>query len=115
MKIDTYSNGLFQIIKLEDELSIISDLSELKFLIDGYITQGKKNIAVEFKDTTYIYSGAIAVLVQCYKALSFENKKGNLCIIERNKNIRSIFSTLELDRVFKIYCSEDELPSVLPE
>ncbi len=109
MKIDINTHGGFQIVRIEEELEIITDLSELKFLIDGYISVGKRKIAVSFSDTSYIYSGAIAVLMNCHNALA-EYDDGELCILEPNKDIRSIFSVLNIDKVLTIYDSVDDLP-----
>lgn len=109
MKIDIHTHGSFKVLKFEDELAIIADLSELKFLIDGYIKQGKRKIAVAFSEASYIYSGAIAVLVECRKEL-VENSGGRLCIIEPNEDIKSVFSISNLDKILEIYDSEDDLP-----
>ena len=49
MKIDIHDHGSFKVLKVEDELEIITDLSELKFLIDGYISQGIYKIAISFR------------------------------------------------------------------
>ena len=101
----------YQVITIEDDLSIISELSELRFLIEGYITEGKNCIAVSFTNTSYIYSGAIAVLIDCYKKI--KNVGGDLCIIEGNPQIISIFRMLNIDRVIKIHKSVDDLQAVV--
>jgi anti-anti-sigma factor len=111
MNIGISVNAGYQIITIEDELNIISELSELRFLIEGYITEGKSNIAVQFTNTSYIYSGAIAVLIDCYKKI--RNVGGDLCIIEGSSQIISIFRMLNIDRVIHIFKSADELQSVV--
>lgn len=108
MKIDIGENGIYQILKIEDDLKIISDLSELRFLIRGYLNQGKRYIAVSFTGASYIYSGAIAVLVDCYKRIKNEN--GILCIVESHPQILSIFEFLHLNKVIPIFKTIDELP-----
>jgi anti-sigma B factor antagonist len=112
MNIDISVNSGYQVITIEDDLSIISELSELRFLIEGYITEGKNNIAVQFTNTSYIYSGAIAVLIDCYKKI--KNVGGHLCIIEGNPQIISIFRMLNIDRVIQIYKSTDDLQTAVP-
>jgi len=109
MKINITPHQDYQVVRIEDELEIITDLSELKFLIDGYISVGKHKIAVAFSNTSYIYSGAIAVLMSCHNTLS-EYDEGELCIVEPNKEIQWIFSKLNIDKVLNIYDSIDELP-----
>ena len=109
MKIDIHVRGPFKVIRVEDELEIITDLSELKFLIDGYMSRGIHKIAISFIGTSYIYSGAIAVLMECHKKL-LDFSDGKLCILEPNEDIRAIFSALHIDKILNIYDSEDELP-----
>ena len=108
MKIEISSKGYYQILRIQDEFSVISDLSELTYLIKGYIKQGKKHIALGFSNASYIYSGAVAVLMDCYKELTED--EGELCIIEPNKELKEIFSTLGIDKICKIYETEDDLP-----
>lgn len=113
MKIDIHVHGPFKVLKVEDELEIITDLSELKFLIDGYISQGIHRIAISFSGISYIYSGAIAVLMECHKnLLDFDD--GKLCIIETNDDIKTIFSSLNIDKILDIYDSESDLPMFEP-
>jgi anti-anti-sigma factor len=109
VKIDIVQKGTYQILKIEEDLNVISDLSELRFLIQGYLNQGKKYIAVSFTNTSYIYSGAIAVLIDCFKKIKKDN--GELCIVEPNPEIHRIFQFLHLDQFIQIYASADDLPS----
>ncbi|KMQ52918.1 hypothetical protein CHISP_0139 [Chitinispirillum alkaliphilum] len=108
MKFETYTKGKYQIVKIRDEQSRISDLSELKDLVNGYLARGKANIAISFGDASYIYSGAIAVLVSCHQMI--QNKGGSLCIIEPDPELFDILETLNIDRVINIYVSEEYLP-----
>ncbi len=110
MKLNISIKGAYQIIRIEDELQIIADLSELKYLICGYLNQGKRFIAVSFTNVSYIYSGAIAVLVDCYKILIKDN--GELCIIESHPEILTIFSYLNLDKIIPYYDSVENLPEI---
>jgi len=111
MKITIYSKGAYEVLSIEEELSVISDLQELKYLVDGYLRQGKNHIALRFPGTSYIYSGAIAILLHCLKEIRDEN--GVLCIIEPNPNIHNILDTLNVTRLIRIALSEDEL--MMPE
>jgi anti-anti-sigma factor len=114
MKIDIYTHGGYQVLKIEEDLRVISDLSELKFLIEGYLRRGKRHIAVGFTTASYIYSGAIAVLIDCYKKIAREG--GDLCIIEPNEEILGIFTILNVAKILHVYHSEDELPVIdVPE
>jgi anti-anti-sigma factor len=108
MKIDITQKGVYHIFRIEEELNVISDLSELRFLIQGYLHQGKRHIAVSFTDASYIYSGAIAVLIDCYKKIKGDN--GELCIVEPHAEIVSIFQFLNLDQLVPFYASINDLP-----
>ena len=109
MRIEISQRGTYQILRIEEDFNIISDLSELRFLIQGYIHQGKRYVAVSFTNASYIYSGAIAVLIDCFKQLKKDN--GELCLLESHTEILSIFRFLKLDQVIPIYSSIDELPT----
>ncbi len=108
MQIETYTHGKFQVLRIKEDKNTISDLSELKDLIKGYLDRKKYYIAVSFSDATYIFSGAIKVLIACHKMISEHN--GELCIIEPDPALFDILENLNLDRVINIYVSEKYLP-----
>jgi anti-anti-sigma factor len=110
MKIDIYSNGGYQVLKIEEDLEVISDLSELKFLIEGYLKRGRRFIALGFTTASYIYSGAIAVLIDCHKKIIKEG--GDLCVIEPNQELQGVFNVLNIDKILHIYPSEAQLPVI---
>ncbi|MBD3390572.1 MAG: STAS domain-containing protein [Chitinivibrionales bacterium] len=109
MKMEITTRGYYQILRIEEELAVIADLSELTYLVKGYLKQGKRHIAVSFTDASYIYSGALAVLIECYKELS--EGEGELCIIEPNQNLKDIFASLNINKVLNVYESEEDLPA----
>ncbi len=110
MKIDIQNIGGYQVLKIEEDLEVISDLSELKFLIEGYLKRGRRFIAVGFSTTSYIYSGAIAVLIDCHKKITKEG--GDLCIIEANQDLLGVFKVLNIDKLLHIYPSVSHLPAI---
>jgi len=110
MKIDISQHGVYQVIRIEDNLDVISDLSELRFLIQGYLSQGKPYIAIAFTNASYIYSGALAVLIDCFKKIM--DKKGELCLVESHSEILNIFRFLHIDQFIPVYGSLDDLPGV---
>ena len=108
MKIETYEKGVYQIVRVQGENHTIDNLSELRDLIVGYLKRGKIHIAVSFCDASYIYSGAVSVLINCYKLV--EERKGSLCIIEPNPGLFDVLETLNINNVIKIYVGESYLP-----
>jgi anti-anti-sigma regulatory factor len=101
------------VLKLEEDLQVISDLSELKFLVEGYLKRGRRFVAVGFTTASYIYSGAIAVLIDCHKKIIQEG--GDLCIIEPNQEMLGVFNVLNIDKILHLYQSEDDLPVIDPK
>ncbi|MBD3316557.1 MAG: STAS domain-containing protein [Chitinivibrionales bacterium] len=109
MKIEIYEKGIFQIIRFSGPVKAIAQLEELQALIELYLRHGRVNIAVIFTDTSYLYSGAIAVLVQCYKKTS--EKGGRLCIVEPNRDLLALLEQMNIPSVIDVFDSEDALPT----
>ena len=108
MLIETYEQGKFQVLRISEQKNAIKNLEEMKDLIIGYLDRGKYYIEVSFSDETYIYSGAIKVLITCLKMIS--ERGGELCIIEPDPSLFDILENLNIDRVINIYVSEEYLP-----
>lgn len=107
MKLDVSTKGKYKIITIHDSLKVISDLSSLKTEIEKHLERGEKNIAVSFSDASYLYSGAISVLVTCYRMVREEG--GDLCIIEPQERVAELLDQMNIDRLIDIYESEDQL------
>jgi anti-anti-sigma factor len=110
MNIEIYSKGTYLVIRVHEELQVIADLSALQQAIEEYILQGRCRVALSFGDASYIYSGAIAVLISLYKKL--KNDAGELCLIESHPQIRHIFEYMGITRLIPIYESEEDLPQL---
>lgn len=107
MKIEVYPRGIYRILKISDHL-FISQLDELKQLIKGYLAQGDCYIAVNFIDTSYLYSGAISALISCFKMVN--DVKGDLCILEPKPEMLDLLNQIGIDALIKVYASENDLP-----
>lgn len=107
MKLDVSTIGRYKVITIHDSLKVISDLAALKTEIEKYLEQGEKNIAVSFSDASYLYSGAISVLVTCYRMVREEG--GDLCLIEPQERVSELLDQMNIDRLIDIYESEDQL------
>jgi anti-sigma B factor antagonist len=100
--------------KLGDESYVISlagevDLytaPEFKQQLLEVITQGGRNVIVDFSDTTFIDSTTLGVLVGGVKRL--RSNDGQLSLVCSDRNITKIFEITGLDRVFTIYATRDE-------
>ncbi|HEX2955835.1 MAG TPA: STAS domain-containing protein [Chitinispirillaceae bacterium] len=107
MKIETYNSGIYRVLKIGDQL-IISELQELKLLIEGYIERDEKYIAVNFCDVSYLFSGAVAVLVTCYTTL--RDRGGELCLIESKPEMMDLLKVMGIDTLIPIFESDGDLP-----
>ena len=113
MKLDISTIGYYKVITIHDSLKVISDLNSLKSEIEKTLEQGEKLIAVNFSDASYLYSGAISVLITCYRMVREEG--GDLCIIEPQAKIMELLIQMNIDRLIDIYESEDQLLSKKPD
>lgn len=100
--------------QLDDESYVISlagevDLytaPEFKQQLLEVISQGARNVVVDFSDTTFIDSTTLGVLVGGVKRL--RSNDGQLSLVCSDRNITKIFEITGLDRVFTIYPTRAE-------
>ena len=100
--------------KLGDDAYVISlagevDLytaPEFKQQLLDVISQGGKNVVVDFTNTTFIDSTTLGVLVGGVKRL--RPAGGSLTLVCTDANICKIFEITGLDRVFTIHATRDE-------
>ncbi len=107
MKIETKTVGTYTMVTVYDELKVIADLTEFKQEIEKRLALGERNIAVNFFDASYLYSGAISVLITCFRMI--REKGGNLCIVEPQERVLDLLVQMNIDSLIDIYKSEKEL------
>lgn len=107
MKLDISTKGKYKVITIYDPLKVIADLTDFKMEIERFLEQGEKNIAVNFSDSSYLYSGAISVLITCYRMIKEEG--GNLCIIEPQQRVLELLMQMNIDSLIDIFHSEEDL------
>jgi hypothetical protein len=109
LNIETGQKGSYHIIRLMDEdPGKRGDLSELIELIESYIKQDKKDIAVVFSKSTLLYTRSIAALVRCYAML--DDVEGKLIVIAQNPHLSHAIQIAGIDTIIKTYSSEDQIP-----
>ena len=96
---DTY------VISLAGEVDLYT-APEFKQQLLDVISQGGKNVVVDFSNTTFIDSTTLGVLVGGVKRL--RTNDGQLSLVCSDRNITKIFEITGLDRVFTIYATRDE-------
>jgi anti-sigma B factor antagonist len=93
------------VISLAGEVDLYT-APEFKQQLLDVISQGGKNVIVDFSNTTFIDSTTLGVLVGGIKRL--RTNDGQLSLVCNDRNITKIFEITGLDRVFTIYSTRDE-------
>ena len=93
------------VISLPGEVDLYT-APEFKQQLLDVISQGGKNVIVDFSNTTFIDSTTLGVLVGGVKRL--RTNDGQLSLVCSDRNITKIFEITGLDRVFTIYATRDE-------
>jgi anti-sigma B factor antagonist len=93
-------NGDSYVIALAGEVDLYT-APEFKQQLLEVISQGARNVVVDFSDTTFIDSTTLGVLVGGVKRL--RSNDGQLALVCSDRNITKIFEITGLDRVFTIY------------
>src|SRR5436189_6374472 len=101
-------DGGAYVISLAGEVDLYT-APEFKQQLLDVISQGGKDVIVDFSDTTFIDSTTLGVLVGGVKRL--RNNDGQLALVCSDRNITKIFEITGLDRVFTIYPTRDEAVS----
>jgi len=99
--------GKFLVIEISYEFSVIADLQELDIFVDGLIAHGNLFIAVRFSEISYIYSGALGVLIKAAKRI--REQHGQIVLLEPNREVHDIIRTVNLDTIIRMFDSEEEL------
>jgi len=93
------------VISLAGEVDLYT-APEFKQQLLDVISQGGKNVVVDFSDTTFIDSTTLGVLVGGVKRL--RSNDGQLALVCSDRNITKIFEITGLDRVFSIYATRSD-------
>ena len=93
------------VISLAGEVDLYT-APEFKQQLLDVISQGGKNVIVDFSNTTFIDSTTLGVLVGGVKRL--RQNEGQLSLVCSDRNITKIFEITGLDRVFTIHATREE-------
>jgi anti-sigma B factor antagonist len=104
VKTDKVDNETY-VISLTGEVDLYT-APEFKQQLLNVISEGGKDVIVDFTETTFIDSTTLGVLVGGVKRLRAED--GRLSLVCSDRNITKIFEITGLDRVFTIYTTRDE-------
>jgi anti-sigma B factor antagonist len=104
IKTEELGDGAY-VISLAGEVDLYTAPEFKQQLLDA-ISQGARNVVVDFSDTTFIDSTTLGVLVGGVKRL--RTNDGQLSLVCSDRNITKIFEITGLDRVFTIYPTRNE-------
>jgi anti-sigma B factor antagonist len=104
VKTDKVDDGTY-VISLAGEVDLYT-APEFKQQLLDVISEGGKDVVVDFSNTTFIDSTTLGVLVGGVKRLRAQD--GRLSLVSSDRNITKIFEITGLDRVFTIYPTRDE-------
>ena len=107
MKIEVTDVGMYKLVTVSETKNSISELSELQSIVEESLRSGSKHIGVKFTDASYLYSGAISVLVTCYRLI--KDRGGNICIVEPHARVQDLLTQMNIDSFMEICSSESEL------
>ena len=107
MLIESYQKNGYQVLSIKEDMTISSDVSELKMLVNGYLNRKVLHIALLFTKDSYLYTKSISILVQCLEMI--REHGGSLAIINPNEDILDIMNTLDFSRVIRIFPFEDDI------
>ena len=107
MEIETFDKNGFCLLRIKDDISHNTDLSQLKKIVNKYIDEGVSNLALSFSKESFFFSRTIAVLVQFMG--SIKEREGNFAIIHPNTSMLEMIKLIGLGKLIETYTSEDAI------
>ncbi len=103
----------FEVSKLRDvtivEITgqlIVGNRQELKDQVLKLLESGSRKYLIDFRDTAYIDSSGLGVLVSLSKKI--RERGGELRLSNLNEDLRTLFELTKLDTLFQIADSRDQ-------
>jgi hypothetical protein len=107
MKYTTYTKGNYQVIRIDEVLTVSSTIDDLLDLVYDFLNKNCVKIAIVFTDGSYLISRSGAVLIQCWEAI--KGTGGDLALINVNQEIGDFLSVIDFKSQIKICKSDNEL------
>ncbi len=105
MEVNTYKSGDWFVLKLNGAF-VVRNMLNIRSLLDEQSSLPGAKVAIDLSDTNYIDSSAITLLVNSNKKI--KQAQGELIIFGANKDIKGIFSIVNLEATINIL---DSLPN----
>ena len=93
------------IVAITGEIDLNSSPQLRKAFVD-LIEQGAVKVIVDFANVSYIDSSGLATLIEMMQRV--KRVQGTMHLSQMSDKIKSLFEITKLDKLFKIYQSQDE-------
>jgi anti-sigma B factor antagonist len=105
MNFEVSRHGGVTIVEVTGQL-IVGNRQELKEDVLRLLEEGGRKFLIDFRDTAYIDSSGLGVLVSLSKKI--REKGGEMRLSNLNEDLRTLFELTKLDTLFHIAESRDE-------
>jgi anti-sigma B factor antagonist len=105
MNFEVSRQGDITVVEVTGQL-IVGNRQELKDEVIGLIDAGSRKFLIDFKDTAYIDSSGLGVLVSLSKKI--REKGGEMRLSNLNEDLRTLFELTKLDTLFHIADSREQ-------
>ena len=99
MSFSITSNGPTTVVTVEGTL-MASNRGEFKQLVLGEVEHGVRQFRIDCRDTSYIDSSGLGVLVSVAKAI--RDRGGEIRIANLNQDLRTLFALTRLDTLLRL-------------
>jgi len=99
MSISISRSGDTVILGVGEQL-IVGNRHELKEALLDQLQRGERKFRIDFRDTRWLDSSGLGVLVSLSKKIREE--RGELRLVRLNEDLRTLFSLTKLDTLFQI-------------
>lgn len=96
----------FHIIDIAGKIDRLKDSIVLKSYVNTLLERNLYFVAMNLAKVTYLDSGALNVLIYSHNTLRKSN--GSLALIEPNEYVRDVLEVVGLNKLVKIYSTEEE-------
>lgn len=109
LKKENFNN--FHLIHISGNIDLLDDTKVIEKEIESLLSIGELDVAVDFSDVSYIYSGIIQIIVKYFN--KFRKINRGFSIIESNPKLYDVLAVIGLTRVMNIYVSLDDFKKSL--
>ena len=95
----------FVIVGINGEIDINSS-PQLRKSFAEIVDSGKTKIIIDFEEVAYIDSSGLATLIEMMQRL--KRNQGVMHLIRMSDKIKGLFEITKLDKLFKIYSTQEE-------